>query len=82
MVSPGARWLAPADDAMCIAWVRRCAARMAAGESGRSYVNFITERSGRERDAYGRNHERLAALKARYDPSNLFRHNQNVPPAG
>jgi hypothetical protein len=33
------------------------------------------------RDAYGKNYERLVALKKRYDPGNLFRMNLNIPPA-
>jgi FAD/FMN-containing dehydrogenase len=32
------------------------------------------------RAGYGANYERLAALKAKYDPTNLFRMNQNIPP--
>ncbi|MEL7001053.1 MAG: BBE domain-containing protein, partial [Pseudomonadota bacterium] len=45
-----------------------------------SYVNFIAEANGRAEDAYGRNFARLAETKQRYDPDNLFRVNQNVPP--
>ena len=52
----------------------------ASGASGGSYVNFITETEGRERDAYGVNYDRLGELKNRYDPTNFFRLNQNVRP--
>lgn len=47
------------------------------------YVNFLEEEGAdRVREAYPpRTYERLAAIKRRYDPSNLFRLNQNVPPA-
>ena len=36
----------------------------------------------RVRAAYGPNYDRLAALKMKYDPTNFFRLNQNIPPAG
>jgi FAD/FMN-containing dehydrogenase len=47
------------------------------------YVNFMPEdEAARVRPgAYGPNYERLARVKAKYDPDNLFRMNQNVAPA-
>ena len=43
----------------------------------------MTEEEGdRVRAVYGSNYERLVELKNRYDPTNLFRMNQNIPPTG
>ena len=52
-------------------------------DDGGAYVNFLAdEGEARVRDAYpGSTWDRLAAIKARYDPTNLFRLNQNIPPA-
>lgn len=46
------------------------------------YVNLMApdEDESRIRNTYGANHERLVALKRRYDPANLFRRNANVRP--
>lgn len=80
-VTPGARWTDPAQDEAAIAWVRQIHDALTDQASGGAYVNFITESEGQEREAYGSNYERLAALKTEYDPTNLFRFNQNVKPS-
>jgi FAD/FMN-containing dehydrogenase len=50
---------------------------------GGAYINFMMddEAQGRVQASYGDNYERLTRVKARYDPTNLFRVNQNIPPA-
>lgn len=81
MSSHGARWRDPADDAGMIDWARKVSSRLAPHGRPGAYVNFISERDGRGHDAYAANRERLAEIKARYDPENLFRVNQNIRPA-
>jgi FAD/FMN-containing dehydrogenase len=65
-------------------WVRRTfdALRPLASNAG-SYVNFMAEpEPDRVRASYGRaKYERLAQIKSRYDPGNLFHRNANIPPA-
>lgn len=75
------RWTEPADDAGCIAWARAFFDATAPFSTGGVYVNFIPADEDRAHGAYGANYDRLAALKATWDPDNLFRQNQNVPPA-
>ena len=50
--------------------------------TGSAYVNFMTEDEGDDRllQAYGQNHARLAELKTKWYPDNLFRHNKNIAP--
>jgi FAD/FMN-containing dehydrogenase len=52
--------------------------------AGGAYVNFLGEGEGedRVRATYGNNYDRLAQIKAQYDPENFFRVNQNIAPAG
>jgi hypothetical protein len=64
------------------AWVTQFAAGLRQSDSG-AYVNFLAD-EGQDavRAAYpGATWERLTAIKRRYDPTNLFRLNQNIPPA-
>jgi hypothetical protein len=63
------------------AWVSEFATDLRQGDPG-VYVNFLgDEGEGRIREAYpGSTGERLAEIKGRYDPTNLFRLNQNIRP--
>jgi FAD/FMN-containing dehydrogenase len=72
----------PEDRAAREAWVDRCFAMLTGGDDA-GYVNFLgDEGEARIRAAYPHGtYERLAAIKARYDPANVFRSNQNIPPA-
>jgi FAD/FMN-containing dehydrogenase len=81
VVNVHGRWEDPAKDAECIGWARDLFRASAPFATGAVYVNFLTEEEGdRVRAAYGRNYDRLVKLKNRYDPSNLFRVNQNIRP--
>jgi hypothetical protein len=63
-------------------WVRRAWAQIEPLTRGQ-YVNLANtdDRDSRVHAAYGDNYPRLATLKKRYDPSNLFRLNANIKPA-
>lgn len=76
------RWDDPADDERCIRWARDFFKASAPFASGGVYVNFLTADEGdRVSAAYGPNYDRLAQVKRKYDPENLFRVNQNIVPA-
>ncbi len=86
MLSVDAIWDAPEDDAENIAWTRGFYDE-AAGFSahGRPYFNFpglLEEGDAAVRAGFGANHDRLARIKAVYDPENTFRRNPNIQPAG
>ena len=71
-----------ADRAAKLAWVEALVRDLGPAEG--AYVNFLAdEGEDRVRAAYpGATWDRLAAIKRRHDPDNLFHHTQNVPPAG
>jgi FAD/FMN-containing dehydrogenase len=76
-------WDDPSDDARCLSWGRETAAALGSLSLHGNYVNEQSDvGDSTTQDAYGRNtYERLAALKTRFDPNNLFRLNQNIQPA-
>ena len=82
MVNVAALYERPDEAAVHEDWVTDFAAALRQGDGG-AYVSFLgDEGEGRVREAYpGSTWERLAAIKGRYDPTNLFRLNQNIPPA-
>jgi hypothetical protein len=77
-------WADPADDDRNIAYTRDFGAAMKPWTTGRAYLNFIgDEGRGRVEAAFGpEKFARLQALKDEWDPTNLFHHNQNIPPSG
>jgi FAD/FMN-containing dehydrogenase len=75
------RWREKADEKRSIDWARKLFKDASPFATGGVYVNFMPEDEiDRVSSAYGANYARLAALKAKYDPGNLFRLNQNVQP--
>jgi FAD/FMN-containing dehydrogenase len=81
VINVHARWEDATDDARCIEWARTFYRATAPFSTGSVYVNFQTEdEKERVREAYGSNYNRLARVKRLYDPANLFRVNQNIPP--
>jgi hypothetical protein len=82
MVNLAAFYEGPEDRAVREAWVSDFAGALRQSDAG-AYVNFLAdEGEARIRAAYpGATWDRLTGIKARYDPTNLFRLNQNIPPA-
>jgi FAD/FMN-containing dehydrogenase len=75
-------WPDAADNDANIAWVKDYYAATAPHSESGGYVNFMAaDDQERVRDNYRGNYDRLAETKRRYDPDNLFRHNQNIQPA-
>jgi FAD/FMN-containing dehydrogenase len=77
-----ANWVEPEDTEPNVAWARDFFAAMERYGAGKTNLNFpgFGEDPRFVRTAFGRNYGRLAALKRTYDPTNLFRLNQNIAP--
>lgn len=83
VVHPLTMWEDPADDERAIQWTRDVRADVQPWATGATYLNFVGD-EGEERivSGYGReNYERLAAVKAEYDPDNVFHLHHPIRPA-
>ena len=84
MYSIDSIWSDPADDETNVSWTREVWEKTRRhSHEGRLYLNFAGHGEDGEalvKDAYGKSYARLAALKAEYDPTNLFCMNQNIKP--
>jgi FAD/FMN-containing dehydrogenase len=81
LVNAEANWREPSDDEANISWVRTFLKALQPLAEGGSYLNFAgfqEEGQALMRAAFGEKYQRLVALKRQYDPTNLFRLNQNV----
>jgi len=76
-------WERPEDDETNLTWVREAWGDMKRFSTGGTYLNFLTNDEGPERTdaALGPAMRRLAEVKARWDPLNVFRTNRNIAPA-
>jgi FAD/FMN-containing dehydrogenase len=76
-------WEQPGEDVPNIQWAREAWNDMKVFSTGGTYINFLTEDEGPERTktALGKALQRLAEVKKRWDPENLFRTNHNIRPA-
>ena len=75
-----ARWEDPRDDDACMSWARSYFSDTEKYATGGVYVNFVPDGEAPIDAAYGANYDRLVELKRKYDPTNLFRFNQNIVP--
>ena len=75
-------WEQSGDDRANIEWAREAWSDMKSYSTGGTYINFLNEDEGPPTQAaLGSGIERLATVKAKWDPQNLFRTNRNIPPA-
>ena len=82
VVHPYGLWEEPTRDDEHVAWGRASHSVFAPWSTGGTYLNFIgDEGPDRVRAGFGAAYERLARVKAEWDPDNVFRGNQNIRPA-
>ena len=76
-------WEQAGDDAQNIGWTRDAWSDLRSFSTGGTYINFLTEDEGTERTeaALGKALRRLAEVKTKWDPENMFRTNRNIKPA-
>lgn len=76
------QWTEASDTSRCISWTRETYERMRPFFASGRYVNYLDddETGDPVAAAYGPNHRRLQRTKAKYDPKNFFRMNQNIRP--
>jgi FAD/FMN-containing dehydrogenase len=76
-------WADAADGALNIASIKQLAAVMKPWTTGTVYLNFLGDEGPKRIEAgFGaEKFDRLRQIKRSWDPTNLFRHNQNIPPA-
>lgn len=82
VLNVAAGWDEPAGDVVNTEWARAAWSDLRRFSTGGTYINFQTGDEGddRIRAAYGRNYDRLVAVKTEWDPDNTFRMNKNIAP--
>jgi hypothetical protein len=81
LVNAEANWVEPGDDEANISWVRGFLKALQPVAEGGSYLNFAgfqEEGDALMKAAFAEQYQRLVELKKQYDPTNLFRLNQNI----
>lgn len=77
-----ADWPAAEGDSANVQWVRDLFTALRPAMRPEVYINFMSgDEADRVQEAYHDRWDRLVAVKTRFDPSNFFRVNQNIPPA-
>jgi FAD binding domain/Berberine and berberine like len=75
------KWSDPLEDTANVAWVRNLFEALRPAMAPGVHINFMSgDEEARVFEAYRENWERLVAVKSKYDPKNLLRLNQNIPP--